>query len=114
MDSRHFTIGDLYFLMAFDERYRYVVRNKDGKLWVFEKEPVKATNGWMVGYVGQYALCGIIDGRVLRCVKWSDDRPVVIPPKKVIENAIAKRLSDAVVMCALFRYADTDSIISNY
>ena len=106
MTSKYFTIADLYLLLAIDGKYRYVVRNKNNILYVFEKKPEKKDNSW-INYDGCYVRLRGIDKGVLRCVEWSDDKPVWIPPKKVIENAIAKQLSDSVAMCALFKRPGT-------
>lgn len=100
--NKYFTIADLYLLLAIDEKYRYVARNKNNILYVFEKKPEKKDNCW-ISYEGQYVRLRGIEKGVLRCAEWTDDKPVWIPPKLAIKNAIAKRLSDAVVMCALIQ-----------
>lgn len=107
MSTKYFTIADLYLLLAIDEKYRYVARDKNNALCVFEKRPEKGNKYWVSVSGGEYVqLNGISEG-ALRCVEWIDDKPTWIPPKKVLENAIAKQLSDSVVMCALFQRPDT-------
>lgn len=107
MSNKYFTIADLYLLLAIDEKYKYVVRELSNELYVYEKRPEKGHFRWSWVPGGDYAHLKCIDKRMLRCVKCDDDNPTWIPPKKVIENAIAKRLFDALVMCDLFQHPNT-------
>ena len=107
MSNKYFTISDLYLLLAIDEKYHYVARNENNMLYVYEKKPKKENNRWVDISGGGYVRLRGINKSVLGCVEWSDDNAVWIPPKKVIENAIAKQLSDSVVMTALFKRPNT-------
>lgn len=97
MKSEVFSIIDLFALMAFDEEYKYIARNRSGSIYVYTDKPFKDGNLWKVG---QGQTCKRIEGlteHAFNGLKWEDEEPAFIPAKNEIEKMIDEKMGKIVV-----------------
>ena len=63
-------------------KHMYIVRNKDGKLCIFDFEPVKnKVNDW---WSGRYMYGMVMFNKLFQFVQWEDSTPTLI--KDVLDN----------------------------
>lgn len=77
---------DRAFLEYLEEEYKYMARDKNNVLYVYNKEPHKAENctTWRVEQLGCYILNNHFNID-LPMIKWSDDKPWLIEDLKKLE-----------------------------
>lgn len=70
---------DIMLLNLVDKKFKYVVRDKSGELFVFEKLPVKEKdcNAW-VDNDGEFASLQAVSEKALTFIKWEDKKPYKI------------------------------------
>lgn len=73
---------DILKYLSDNTKYMYIVRNKDGKLCIFDFEPVKnKVNDW---WSGRYMYGMVMFNKLFQFVQWEDSTPTLI--KDVLEN----------------------------
>lgn len=73
---------DILKYLSDNTKYMYIVRNKDGKLCIFDFEPVKnKANDW---WSGRYIYSMVMFNKLFQFVQWEDSTPTLI--KDVLEN----------------------------
>ena len=66
---------------VYNERYKYIARDEDGELWIFQSEPKKITIEWDCYYA--YTELQLFN-KLFQFVKWEDKEPTSI--KDVLDN----------------------------
>lgn len=80
---------DILKYLSDNTKHMYIVRNKDGKLCIFDFEPVKnKVNDW---WSGRYMYGMVMFNKLFQFVQWEDSTPTLI--KDVLENC--KVVNDA-------------------
>lgn len=73
---------DILKYLSDNTKHMYIVRNKDGKLCIFDFEPVKnKVNDW---WSGRYMYGMVMFNKLFQFVQWEDSTPTLI--KDVLEN----------------------------
>lgn len=73
---------DILEYLSDNTKHMYIVRNKDGKLCIFDFEPVKnKVNDW---WSGRYMYGMVMFNKLFQFVQWEDSTPTLI--KDVLEN----------------------------
>ena len=73
---------DILKYLSDNTKHMYIVRNKDGKLCIFDFEPVKnKVNDW---WSGRYMYGMVMFNKLFQFVQWEDSTPTLI--KEVLEN----------------------------
>lgn len=73
---------DILKYLSDNTKHMYIVRNKDGKLCIFDFEPVKnKVNDW---WSGRYMYGMLMFNKLFQFVQWEDSTPTLI--KDVLEN----------------------------
>lgn len=73
---------DILKYLSDNTKHMYIVRNKDGKLCIFDFEPVKnKVNDW---WSGRYMYGMVMFNKLFQFIKWEDSTPTLI--KDVLEN----------------------------
>lgn len=73
---------DILKYLSDNTKHMYIVRNKDGKLCIFDFEPVKnKVNDW---WSGRYMYGMVMFNKLFQFVQWKDSTPTLI--KDVLEN----------------------------
>lgn len=73
---------DILKYLSDNTKHMYIVRNKDGKLCIFDFEPVKnKVNDW---WSGRYMYGMVMFNKLFQFVQWEDSTPT--PIKEVLEN----------------------------
>lgn len=73
---------DILKYLSDNTKHMYIVRNKDGKLCIFDFEPVKnKVNDW---WSGRYMYGMVMFNKLFQFVRWEDSTPT--PIKEVLEN----------------------------
>lgn len=73
---------DILKYLSDNTKHMYIVRNKDGKLCIFDFEPVKnKVNDW---WSGRYMYGMVMFNKLFQFVQWKDSTPT--PIKEVLEN----------------------------
>lgn len=73
---------DILKYLSDNTKHMYIVRNKDGKLYIFDLEPVKnKVNDW---WSGRYMHGMVMFNKLFQFVQWEDSTPT--PIKDVLEN----------------------------
>ncbi|WP_440251536.1 hypothetical protein [Catenibacterium faecis] len=73
---------DILKYLSDNTKHMYIVRNKDGKLCIFDFEPVKnKVNDW---WSGRYMYGMVMFDKLFQFIKWEDSTPTLI--KDVLEN----------------------------
>lgn len=73
---------DILKYLSDNTRHMYIIRNKDGKLFLYDTEPKKIKyNGWWEGR-GVHGM--VMFNKLFQFVQWSDEEPTSI--KEVLEN----------------------------
>ena len=73
---------DILKYLSDNTKHMYIVRNKDGKLCIFDFEPVKnKVNDW---WSGRYMYGMVMFNKLFKFVQWEDSTPTLI--KDVLEN----------------------------
>lgn len=73
---------DILKYLSDNTKHMYIVRNKDGKLFIFDFEPVKnKVNDW---WSGRYMYGMVMFNKLFQFVQWEDSTPTLI--KDVLEN----------------------------
>lgn len=73
---------DILKYLSDNTKHMYIVRNKDGKLCIFDFEPVKnKVNDW---WSGRYMYGMVMFNKLFQFVQWKDSTPTSI--KEVLEN----------------------------
>lgn len=73
---------DILKYLSDNTKHMYIVRNKDGKLCIFDFEPVKnKVNDW---WSGRYMYGMVMFNELFQFVQWEDSTPT--PIKEVLEN----------------------------
>lgn len=76
---------DILKYLSDNTKHMYIVRNKDGKLCIFDFEPVKnKVNDW---WSGRYMYGMVMFNKLFQFVQWEDSTPTLI--KDVLENCEA-------------------------
>lgn len=59
-----------------DKKYKYIARDEDGELWLFENRPFKNGRSWYVldGFGESFNLYK----HLFQMVKWEDEEPTLI------------------------------------
>lgn len=73
---------DILEYLSDNTKHMYIVRNKDGKLCIFDFEPVKnKVNDW---WSGRYMYGMVMFNKLFQFIKWEDSTPT--PIKDVLKN----------------------------
>lgn len=73
---------DILKYLSDNTKHMYIVRNKDGKLCIFDFEPVKnKVNDW---WSGRYMYGMVMFNKLFQFVQWEDSTPT--PIKDVLNN----------------------------
>ena len=73
---------DILKYLSDNTKHMYIVRNKDGKLCIFDFEPVKnKVNDW---WSGRYMYGMVMFNKLFQFIKWEDSTPTSI--KDVLDN----------------------------
>ena len=73
---------DILKYLSDNTKHMYIVRNNDGKLCIFDFEPVKnKVNDW---WSGRYMYGMVMFNKLFQFVQWEDSTPTLI--KDVLEN----------------------------
>lgn len=73
---------DILKYLSDNTKHMYIVRNKDGKLCIFDFEPVKnKVNDW---WSGRYMYGMVMFNKLFQFVQWENSTPTLI--KDVLEN----------------------------
>lgn len=73
---------DILKYLSDNTKHMYIVRNKDGKLCIFDFEPVKnKVNDW---WSGRYMYGMVMFNKLFQFIKWEDSTPT--PIKDVLKN----------------------------
>lgn len=73
---------DILKYLSDNTKHMYIVRNKDGKLCIFDFEPVKnKVNDW---WSGRYMYGMVMFNKLFQFVQWEDSTPT--PIKDVLKN----------------------------
>ncbi len=73
---------DILKYLSDNTKHMYIVRNKDGKLCIFDFEPVKnKVNDW---WSGRYMYGMVMFNKLFQFVQWEDSTPTLI--KDVLDN----------------------------
>ena len=73
---------DILKYLSDNTKHMYIVRNEDGKLCIFDFEPVKnKVNDW---WSGRYMYGMVMFNKLFQFVQWEDSTPTLI--KDVLEN----------------------------
>ena len=73
---------DILKYLSDNTKHMYIVRNKDGKLCIFDFEPVKnKVNDW---WSGRYMYGMVMFNKLFQFVQWEDSTPT--PIKDVLDN----------------------------
>lgn len=73
---------DILKYLSDNTKHMYIVRNKDGKLCIFDFEPVKnKVNDW---WSGRYMHGMVMFNKLFQFIKWEDSTPT--PIKDVLDN----------------------------
>ena len=73
---------DILKYLSDNTKHMYIVRNKDGKLCIFDFEPVKnKVNDW---WSGRYMYGMVMFNKLFQFIKWEDSTPTLI--KDVLDN----------------------------
>mgnify|MGYP007084318576 CR=1 FL=1 len=70
---------DIMLLNLVDKKYKYIVRDKSGELFVFERLPVKDKDcsAW-VDTDGEFSSLQAVSEKALTFIKWEDKKPYKI------------------------------------
>lgn len=75
---------DKAFLNCIREEYKFVARDENGKLFVYETQPRKSETHWVLNYDG-YLYLNRYFNVDFPMIKWSDDEPWLIDDLKKLE-----------------------------
>jgi hypothetical protein len=73
--KKQFTDDELVILRNFDTRYKWLVKDRNGELYLFENKPFKDSNMWKIK-----GICHVmtIFNHLFNSVTWEDEEPVFI------------------------------------
>lgn len=75
---------DKAFLDCIREEYKFVARDENGKLFVYETQPIKSETHWVLNYDG-YLYLNRYFNVDFPMVKWSNEEPWLIEDLKKLE-----------------------------
>lgn len=75
---------DKAFLDCIREEYKFVARDENGKLFVYETQPRKGKTNWVLNYDG-YLYLNRYFNVDFPIVKWSNEEPWLIEDLKKLE-----------------------------
>lgn len=72
----HLTDDEIVILKVINKKYKWIVKDKCGSLYIYEEKPWKGSSIWDNGY-GNYVECHIFD-HLFQFIKWEDEKPYSI------------------------------------
>lgn len=69
-------------------KWKYLVRDEDKNLYVFDSLPIKEWDGWCVKNMSMHSYCYIskkLFGDMFDFIKWEDEKPWLIEDLKKLE-----------------------------
>lgn len=76
------------FLDLIVAKWKYLVRDEDKNLYVFDSLPIKEWDGWCVKNMSMHSYCYIskkLFGDMFDFIKWEDEKPWLIEDLKKLE-----------------------------
>lgn len=91
MMNKNFSLLDLCFMLVLNDKYTWIARDRDGKLFAYTSKPVKINEHMY--FIFEPDECFRIDEKfeneLFLCVKWGDRYPTLLPRKReIIERMI--------------------------
>lgn len=71
------TAEERMFLSIVDKKYKYIVRDKDSKLYLFENKPIKSYVAWL-DKSGDYRCVDLINESLFKFIKFENKEPYKI------------------------------------
>lgn len=76
MEKIILTNDEKIILKNLDKKYKYIVRDSNGTIWIYETKPVKGLFSW--GNVKYTEYEYLVFPHLFQCIKWENDEPTLI------------------------------------